>query len=630
MDEEYARKFHKELNKDIDWNVANDHVKQKAKEDLFVQRYQVMKKRPQTEAQARRNMIMYLKNVNGFRLDYFKGMSYDDIRPIFEAKFNSDIKFLLTTKEQLYVSFLTFLKNFDREELDSLWSIVKERFSTSKPDNFSDDFLLTTLEAMFERPDGQAQVWKNQRTVHGQAREIPTLKVYIRSIAECSEAESGRVEMADNHTMEEMLQAPTEGYGYAIVVPDILAENFEIKTGLLSLLQANQFHGFESNNPHDHTRSFNSITSTLKFKDPVAFKVSTTSSGNSSSTDARIDKFTDTISTLVETFNKKMTTPAMVKAVEKTCVICGGAHPYYDCIATDSNISSVCTTTGTYNQGSTRFCPQVATNYRTTPPGFPPVQNNQNHFDQNQNQSYNQNRGNSYQAPIQHPKVELTNEFLKYKQITETSIRTMQNQIDDFKAGLKNEIHSSIQNQINNVKNELRSDISNQTNELRNMMASYFQMNTASSLGSGSLPSNTVLTEDTNNIRPLVVQPSFASTSFSTISSKVPEVTKDTPKPTIPYPSRANKQKLHEKDDMLALKFVEIFRNLHLELSFVDALLHMPKFALMFKSLFNNKEKLFDLATTLMNENCSAVILKKLPEKLGDPTSFSFHATFQS
>nr|GFA08728.1 hypothetical protein [Tanacetum cinerariifolium] len=193
MDEEYARKFHKELNKDIDWNVANDHVKQKAKEDLFVQRYQVMKKRPQTEAQARRNMIMYLKNVNGFRLDYFKGMSYDDIRPIFEAKFNSDIKFLLTTKEQLYVSFLTFLKNFDREELDSLWSIVKERFSTSKPDNFSDDFLLTTLEAMFERPDGQAQVWKNQRTVHGQAREIPTLKVYIRSIAECSEAESGRV-----------------------------------------------------------------------------------------------------------------------------------------------------------------------------------------------------------------------------------------------------------------------------------------------------------------------------------------------------------------------------------------------------------------------------------------------------
>nr|GEZ43923.1 hypothetical protein [Tanacetum cinerariifolium] len=76
--------------------------------------------------------------------------------------------------------------------------------------------------------------------------------------------------------------------------------------------------------------------------------------------------------------------------------------------------------------------------------------------------------------------------------ITETSVRAMQNQIDNFKAGLKNKIHSSIQNQINSVKNELRSDISNKTNKLRNMMASYFQMNIASSSGSGSLPSNVV------------------------------------------------------------------------------------------------------------------------------------------
>nr|GFA04952.1 hypothetical protein [Tanacetum cinerariifolium] len=80
MDEEYARKLHAELNKDIDWDVAIEHVKQKAKEDPAMQRYQVMKKRPQTEAQARKNMIMYLKNVAGFRLDYFKEMSYDDIR----------------------------------------------------------------------------------------------------------------------------------------------------------------------------------------------------------------------------------------------------------------------------------------------------------------------------------------------------------------------------------------------------------------------------------------------------------------------------------------------------------------------------------------------------------------------
>nr|GFC18510.1 hypothetical protein [Tanacetum cinerariifolium] len=61
MDEEYARKLHEELNKDIDWDVAIEHVKQKAKEDLVVQRYKIIEKRPHTEAQARKNMIMHLE-----------------------------------------------------------------------------------------------------------------------------------------------------------------------------------------------------------------------------------------------------------------------------------------------------------------------------------------------------------------------------------------------------------------------------------------------------------------------------------------------------------------------------------------------------------------------------------------
>nr|GEZ97075.1 hypothetical protein [Tanacetum cinerariifolium] len=101
MDEEYERKLHAELNEDIDWDVAIDHVKQKAKEDPAVQRYQAIKRKPQTKAHARRNMIIYLKNVAGFRLDYFKGMSCDDIRPIFEVKFNLNVDFLLKTKEHM-------------------------------------------------------------------------------------------------------------------------------------------------------------------------------------------------------------------------------------------------------------------------------------------------------------------------------------------------------------------------------------------------------------------------------------------------------------------------------------------------------------------------------------------------
>nr|GEV18197.1 hypothetical protein [Tanacetum cinerariifolium] len=204
MDEDYARKLHDELNKDIDWDVAIDHVKLKAKEDPSVKRYQAMKRKPQTEAQARKNMMMYLKNVASFKLDYFKGMYYADILEDLKRHLeivpdeDDDVyieatslarKVLVVDYEiielnnkpyykiiradgthQLYISFLTLLKNFDREDLEALWSLVKERFSTSKPKNFSDDFLLTTLGVMFKKPGALAQVWKNQRTIHGQVK----------------------------------------------------------------------------------------------------------------------------------------------------------------------------------------------------------------------------------------------------------------------------------------------------------------------------------------------------------------------------------------------------------------------------------------------------------------------------
>nr|GEY47388.1 reverse transcriptase domain-containing protein [Tanacetum cinerariifolium] len=78
-----------------------DHVKKKAKEDPAVKRYQSLKRKPQTKAQARKNMMIYLKNVVGFKMDYFKGISYDDIRPIFERYFDSNVAFLKKIKEQI-------------------------------------------------------------------------------------------------------------------------------------------------------------------------------------------------------------------------------------------------------------------------------------------------------------------------------------------------------------------------------------------------------------------------------------------------------------------------------------------------------------------------------------------------
>nr|GEV50928.1 reverse transcriptase domain-containing protein [Tanacetum cinerariifolium] len=99
-------------------------------------------------------------------------------------------------------------------------------------------------------------------------------------------------------------------------------------------------------------------------------------------------------------------------------------------------------------------------------------------------------------------------------------------------------------------------------------------------------------------------------------------------KTNLPYPSRLAKEKLRENDGILAAKFMEIFRDLHFELSFTDALVHMPKFAPMFKKLLNNKDKLIELTKTPLNENCSAVVLKKLPKKLGDPGRFLIPCDF--
>ncbi|GKE04240.1 reverse transcriptase domain-containing protein [Tanacetum coccineum] len=129
-------------------------------------------------------------------------------------------------------------------------------------------------------------------------------------------------------------------------------------------------------------------------------------------------------------------------------------------------------------------------------------------------------------------------------------------------------------------------------------------MNTASSSCSGSLPSNTVA-NPRGDLK--------AITTRSVVSYDGPPI----PPPFSSLP------KVVEQEP-------EVTKNmeLHFELSFADALLHMPKFASMFKSLLNNKEKLFELAKTPMNENCSAVILKKLPEKLGDPGKFLIPCDF--
>nr|GEV10665.1 reverse transcriptase domain-containing protein [Tanacetum cinerariifolium] len=314
------------------------------------------------------------------------------------------------------------------------------------------------------------------------------------------------VTMADQRTMAELFQEPTAGYGDAIVIPAILAKNFELKNGLLNLVTSKQFYGFEKEDPHAHIPRIwlekEPPRSILTWEDLVSmfinqfFPNSKTPNLHNEIMNFQQrfdesfceawDRFKDllracpitvlwncinliaTLSDVVKAMLlQKYSPPASVKAVEEICVTCGGPHPYHQCLAIDGNI------------------------------------------------------------------------FLKYRDNIQgyVSAAAVVEWIPDM---TKDTVQPS-----------------------------------------------------TKNIQPLVVQ--------TQVLIDEPIVTPK-PQPTIPYPLRVNKQKLCEKGDNLALKFVEIFRKLHFDLSFMDALLHLPKFATMFKSLLNNKENLFYLATTLLVE----------------------------
>ncbi|GJR61809.1 reverse transcriptase domain-containing protein [Tanacetum coccineum] len=377
----------------------------------------------------------------------------------------------------------------------------------------------------------------------------------------------------------------------------------------------------------------------------------------SSKTDERIDKLADQLSTLVEIVSKKVVTPAPVKAVEESYVTYGGAHSWYNCPATDNNQASVCATTGTYNQVN----PPNRVSNQMAPPGFAPVQNN------------GQNRFNQNHDPNNQVQQEISNDFSSYKRNNDQMLRNMQSQINSLKGDLKNEIQNTIKSQQAVMMNQQTTF----QNNLQNMICGLFQ-NQAST--SGTLPSNTIPnpkgemkaittrsgvayegpsiptnpspkkvvereTEETTDKEQTNFQGSTAQIPPPVIPISIPEpdvpttlpkttpipesdIPKNLPKPNIPYPSRRDDQKSHDKASNQMEKIFQIFQDLRFDISFADALLLMPRFAPTIKSLLMNKEKLLELAKIPLNENCSAMLLKKLPEKLGDPGKFLIPCNF--
>nr|GEW31557.1 retrovirus-related Pol polyprotein from transposon 17.6 [Tanacetum cinerariifolium] len=122
---------------------------------------------------------------------------------------------------------------------------------------------------------------------------------------------------------------------------------------------------------------------------------------------------------------------------------------------------------------------------------------------------------------------------------------------------------------------------------------------------------------------------SFSSSKEPAPISKLNEIPERNPhQPPIPYPSRLNKEKLQDKSDIQIYNFLQMFKKLHFNIIFAEALAQMPKYAKMLKDLLSNKEKLLELHDTPLNKNCSAVLLKKLPKKLRDPRKFLIPCDF--
>ncbi|GJV88772.1 reverse transcriptase domain-containing protein [Tanacetum coccineum] len=362
---------------------------------------------------------------------------------------------------------------------------------------------------------------------------------------------------------------------------------------------------------------------------PVVAKVSTSNSTPGISPD--VAELKDMVKALLLDKKNQSQAPATVKAVEESCVTCGGAHSHRNCPATDGNVYRdniqeyvSQAAVANFNQGNTSYRPPIANQIR--PPGFPPVQQNQGN---NQNR-YNQNRGNNYnqgpiyqppvnQAPIYRPPINQPPAYQAPAPQTQgVSKEDFQNYIKANDAVMRN-----MQNQTQNMQNQM-------TN-LTDLLTKFMNTNTASTSGSvppspSSLPK--VWTWNSEGLQMDTVPPNNNGKYRRTFQLTVVQVethvpifepvvapvsaSKPNPKPSIPYPSRPNDQNICEKANNQIEKFYQIFQDLHFDISFADALILMPKFSSTLKSLISNKEKLFELANTPLNEHCSALSLLEL------------------
>ncbi|GKE10738.1 hypothetical protein Tco_1414289 [Tanacetum coccineum] len=233
--------------------------------------------------------------------------------------------------------------------------------------------------------------------------------------------------------------------------------------------------------------------------------------------------------------------PAPIKAVKESCVTCGGAHSYQNCPATHGNVyrDNILeyvsqAAAANFNQGNTGYRPPIAN--QTRPPGFPPVQNNQNNQNNqgsnqnrfNQNQGNNYNQGQMYRPPINQPPAYQAPPYQAPAPQTQGVSR------DDFQNYVKanDAVMRNMQNQNQNLQNQM-------TN-LTDLLTKFVNSNTTSTSGSRTLPSNTI-TNPKEDLKGITTQsgvayqgPTIPTTSSSSSSPKVVERETEVTKGTVP------------------------------------------------------------------------------------------------
>nr|GEZ27353.1 hypothetical protein [Tanacetum cinerariifolium] len=393
--------------------------------------------------------------------------------------------------------------------------------------------------------------------------------------------------------------------------------------------------------------------------DTLAQRSESSSSINSSS-DLEITALKVEMAKINKNLRRVLQVNQQVKAITPNYETCSGPHSYNDCPATIGQTQNVYAV-GAY-QGGNSYQPQGNRNplsYRSDnylrPPGFNQNQNrnnqNQNFQSRNQGNNHGISQGNnqgrnqffqgashcqnpppayqaptyqdpSYQAPVHQPpipqpQVVSTNEFNNYMKENDAILKNMKTNM---------------------------TSLNNSNLELKNMFGQFMKMNTASSSGLGTLLSNTI-TNPKEDLKGIVTRSgnAYQGPTIPTTSSSLPqavereiEVTKDPVNP-INKESTKDVQPLVvqvenpiQNSEPIVSSIIEPVvapvsapkPNQKPSISFADALILMPKFCPAIKTLLTNKDKLSELARTPLNEHCSAVLLKKLPEKLGGPDKF--------